>query len=110
MGESMTNVGILTSTPEGAAYKKALLARAEFVGHMLIETRRFWAGEPNLTPFTEMTHYFDTTQHELGMIAFRDSTVETILIHDPPRMWGNPAFSRCEIRQNLWHKRFDKAE
>lgn len=105
----MKNVGVLTNTPEGAEYKKALLANAEFVGHLLIEARRLWSGEPRLEPFTEMTHYFDTTQHELGMIAFSNSNVETILIHDPPRAWGNPAYARCDLRENFYNKRFDKS-
>jgi len=97
----------MTSTPLGAQLKQDLLAKAEHVGHILIESRRGFYTPFQLVPFTEITHYFDKDMAELGMIGFKDSPVETVLIHDPPRMWAPEFLARSEIRENRWNKRFD---
>lgn len=103
----MKNTAVMTDTPVGRQLKKDLLTLAVNVGHILIESRRGFYRPFELVPFTDITHYFDADMVELGMIAFKDSPCETILIHDPPRMWAPAFLAKSEIRQNLWHKRFD---
>ncbi len=97
----------MTDTPEGNKLKRDLLANAEYVGHILIESRRGFYRPFELVPFDEITHYFNADMQELGMIAFRDSPVETVLIHNPPRIWGESILNRSQIAKNLW-KGFDK--
>lgn len=106
MEAGMKNIALLTSSPKGAELKKALLAKAVSVGHILIQ--RFRLGVAEYLPFTEVTHYFGPDMRELGMIGFAHSSVETVFLHDPPRQWGEPMLARCEIRQNFWNKQFDK--
>jgi hypothetical protein len=101
---------ILTSSLEGAKLKKALLDTAEHVGHLCIENRDYWKGNVRLTPFYEITHYFDSDMHELGMIAFRDTPVETILMYDLPRVWAECFLAHSAIHQNRWNKRFNSVD
>ncbi len=99
----MKNIALLTSTPKGAELKKRLLSVAEFRGHVLIESyRNRWTHEPTFVPFTDITHYFNDDGKELGMIGFPDSSVETVLLHDPPRVWAATFLNRSQIRINPW--------
>ena len=97
----MKNIALLTSTPKGAKLKADLLANAINVGNILIERQRM--GVPEHLPFTEITHYFNDEMGEIGMVAFAHSSVETVFLHDPPRVWGVSMLAHSEIRQNFCH-------
>jgi hypothetical protein len=99
----MINKAIATNTPEGAAFKLALVLRAAYTGNVLLEYRRsIFTDETELRPLNEIAHYFDVNMAELGMIAFPNSTCETVLIHNPPRMWGKTQLARCQTFKNSW--------
>ena len=106
----MKNTAIFTHTPLGRKIKQDLLADAEHVGHILMESRGTYYQAFTLTPFSEITHYFNKDMKEVGMIAFAFSPVETVLIHDPPRMWSPEFLKKSQIRENRWNKRFDAIE
>ena len=95
------NNAILTNTPEGAAIKRQLLETADFKGHIIVVVRCPYTGRIDYSTFHEIAHYFGPDMRELGMIGFPDSSVETVLLFDPPRKWDEAIIARSSIRKNF---------